>query len=69
MTASFVTEADNITMHELCVLLRSNQSTITSWIKSGKIPAPIRIGRTRLWPRAEFMAWLEGQREGVVCAD
>lgn len=27
-------------------------------------PAPRRVGRLRLWPRAEVLAWLEERKEG-----
>ena len=40
-----------------------SKSTLWSWVKAQKFPAPIKIGpRTTVWRIADVRAWLEGTR-------
>jgi predicted DNA-binding transcriptional regulator AlpA len=39
--------------------------TLKRWVKAGKFPKPVRVGRQRLWPVDEVMAALEASREAA----
>jgi len=45
--------------NQLAELLGVSRRTIQLWEKSGKVPEPIRIGRTVRWRREEIEAWLK----------
>src|SRR5690554_1037083 len=40
-------------------LLNVSRTTIERWDQSGHLPKPVKIGRRRLWRRAEISAWIE----------
>lgn len=42
---------------------RLHRNTINLWIKSGKLPQPIRLGpKMKMWPKNELNAWLRNRR-------
>ncbi len=39
--------------------LNVHEVTVRKWQRSGKIPAPVRIGRTVKWRLTEIEAWIK----------
>ena len=50
-----------LTITEVADLLRTSPNTINYWVYMGKGPRSMKIGRRRLWPEAEVLAWLDTQ--------
>jgi excisionase family DNA binding protein len=46
---------------ELAAALGVKKETITNWARSGRLPKPVRIGRTIRWPRSVIEDLLEGR--------
>ena len=44
---------------ELSSMLGVAKCTIWTWHSGGKIPRPVKIGRTTRWKRREIEDWLE----------
>lgn len=49
--------------HAVAQYLGITTRTLRTWIGSGKIPAPISIGRRRLWVTSILDAWLKVRAE------
>jgi excisionase family DNA binding protein len=47
---------------ELAHRLRVHPDTLADYVRAKKIPAPIKLGRQKLWPLEEVMAALENAR-------
>ena len=58
-----VTTLELLTVDDLAGLFRVSTQTIDSWVKAGKLPAPIRQGHKRLWRPEDIDAHLERLRE------
>lgn len=51
------------TREELALLFRVDPQTVSRWVRDGRLPAPLRVGRQLLWRREtldRFLAHLEG---------
>jgi hypothetical protein len=54
---------------EAAALCRVTPRTWRTWHATGKVPAPIRIGRTPFWRPAELKAWIDaGCPDGATWA-
>ena len=51
-----------LTQGEVAALLRVHRGTIWRWCKLGLFPAPMKIGRTRMWDEREIEDWKQSQR-------
>lgn len=54
-----VIEPDLIRADFAATLCGVSRVTWLRWRSSGKVPEPIRIGRTVLWSRADIGQWIE----------
>lgn len=52
----------NLTVEELAAELRTSPDTVHYWIKQKKAPASFKVGRRRLFARADVDAWLEAAK-------
>ena len=43
-------------------------TTLWRWIKDGKFPPPIQLGRFRAWPKEDVDRWEASQRRRVPVA-
>ena len=57
--------SEYITRAELAKQVGKCPRTIVSWIKKHNGPQEIPIGRTRLFKRADVLAWLESLRRAA----
>lgn len=53
-----------LTRRELRDILKISDSTLTRWIKAGKVPASRTINGLPRWDRETIETWLEGQSRG-----
>lgn len=51
-------------IREMSEVLRKSESQIRRLVKKGRLPKPIYIGDTPLWPKEVIQAWLRRQIEG-----
>lgn len=49
---------------ELADALRCSPRTLDVWVRNGRIPAPVRIGRRKLWPAGTVERLLAAAQEG-----
>lgn len=49
--------ADHVTAREIADSFRVSDSTVKRWVKEGKLPPPVQVGRKLLW-RPEVIARL-----------
>ena len=49
--------------HSVAKWLGVTTRTLRTWTRYGKIPAPVSIGRKRLWIRSVLEAWLCARAE------
>lgn len=49
------------TTAQLCALLQISRKTLYLWVITGKIPPPLKIGRTVRWPADLVTKLLAGQ--------
>ena len=56
------------TTADLCAILRVTPQTVLKMERDGRLPAPVRLGRKKVWP-AEAVAALLGtaQKGGAQC--
>jgi excisionase family DNA binding protein len=47
-----------LTIPEAAAMLRVNERTWRTWLASGRIPQPIRIGRKVFWRPEDLKAWV-----------
>ena len=48
-----------LTMKNIAQILGVHRVTTQRWLESGRLPAPIRLGRRCLrWPKAEIDKWI-----------
>ncbi len=52
------------TTADLCAILRVTRETILRMEKDGRLPAPVRIGRKKVWPTEAVAALLRTSKEG-----
>jgi len=52
-------ESELLTIEQLVSLLSIGERTLWRYARSGRAPAPIKIGALVRWRRAEVMAWIE----------
>lgn len=45
-------------VQEVAGLLRISDRSVWRLVASGDLPAPIALGRSRRWPRAQIEAWV-----------
>lgn len=50
-----------ITKDEVAKLFRVRNRTVEKWVKEGRIPPPLKIGRYVWWDEDELMAWLKSE--------
>ena len=48
-------EADLLSARDVCKLLNISLTTLWVYQKQQRLPAPHKIGRNRLWPKAQLM--------------
>ncbi len=53
------------TTSDLCAILRVTPQTIRRMEQDGRLPAPIRIGRKKVWPAEAVAKLLPGNRGGA----
>lgn len=52
-----------MTVHEVAAFLKVNERTVRAWSKSGRLPAPHRVGDHSLrWARSDIERHMEQQR-------
>lgn len=56
--------AELLNIRELSQVLRKSKCQIRRLTKNGKLPKPIYVGDTPLWPKPVIQAWLRRQVEG-----
>jgi predicted DNA-binding transcriptional regulator AlpA len=49
-------------------ILPISRATMYTWIREGKMPAPIRIGAMVCWPAPQLRAWLQDLSAGSQSA-
>lgn len=52
-------QAELLTVEQLAALLAIGKRTLWRYARSGRAPAPIKIGAVVRWRRAEVMTWIE----------
>ena len=52
------------TTSDLCAILRVTPQTIRRMEQDGRLPAPIRVGRKKVWPAEAVAKLLLGTKEG-----
>jgi len=52
---------DLITVKEAADICHASPETVRYWHYAGKGPTSFKVGRRRLYKRADVLAWLEGQ--------
>jgi predicted DNA-binding transcriptional regulator AlpA len=57
-----------LTAVEVEQLLRASRASIFTWVREGRIPPPLRIGRKRLWDRQELVAHIAAQHKEAIHA-
>ncbi|UFN44521.1 helix-turn-helix domain-containing protein [Nocardioides okcheonensis] len=55
-----------LTVEGLAELLHTSPNTVHYWIKVGRAPSSFKVGRRRLFARADVDAWVEEHRESGV---
>ncbi|PUE06153.1 AlpA family transcriptional regulator [Limnohabitans sp. WS1] len=59
-TAKPVTPRDRlIRLPQVVAVVNFQKSTIYGWIKEGKFPRPIQIGRMSAWPESAVHQWVQ----------
>ena len=53
----------NLTVEELASELRTSPETVHYWLKQGKAPKSFKVGRRRLFARADVEAWIEAAKQ------
>jgi len=61
MTAS-LTRVEYLTVEELATEFRTTPETVHWWIKTHKAPASVKVGRRRLFARADVNSWAEASK-------
>lgn len=56
--------AELLNLKELAQALRKSKCQIRRLSKNGKLPRPIYVGDTPLWPKEVIQAWIRRQIEG-----
>lgn len=51
-----------LTAADLCSLLKLDARTLRVLRHEGRVPEPIKLGRSLRWRRAEIEAWIEGEQ-------
>jgi len=54
-----ISEAPMMTLQDVAKHLRYTTRHVINLVDSGRIPAPIRIGKHPRWPRHQIIAWIE----------
>lgn len=52
----------NLTVEELAQEFRTSPETVHYWVKAGKAPRSFKVGRRRLFARADVDAWVAEAR-------
>ena len=50
-----------ITKDDVAKLFQVRNRTIEKWVKDGKFPRPLKIGRYVWWDESELLAWVKGE--------
>lgn len=50
------------TTADLCAILRVTPQTVLKMERDGRLPAPVRLGRKKVWPTEVVAALLLGQK-------
>lgn len=53
-----------LTTVDVASALRVSERTLRLWIKDGKFPAPMKVGRGARWQRADVETWIEQASAG-----
>lgn len=56
----------NLTVEDLADEFRTTAETVHYWVKVGKAPRSFKVGRRRLFARADVDAWLEAAKGAVA---
>jgi predicted DNA-binding transcriptional regulator AlpA len=67
-----------LSYNDLARLFRVSQVTVRSWVRTGGLPSPVRVGRRRFWTRQTIADFIRAggmsrdkatspQREAVAC--
>ena len=59
-------DSDFLTVRELASRYRVTQKTIGNLRRQGKIPAPLKIGRSARWLRSEIESWEQTLKVGEL---
>ena len=63
------TESDLLTRDETARLMKVCGPTISTWVRAGAFPRPVRAGRVQRWRRVTILAWLREREQGAETAD
>lgn len=55
--------SQNITVEELAEECRTSVETVHYWLKQGRAPKSFKVGRRRLFARADVDAWIEAAKQ------
>ena len=61
-TASNAPACELLTAADLCSLLKLDARTLRVLRHEGRVPEPIKLGRSLRWRRAEIEAWIAGEQ-------
>ena len=50
-----------ITKDDVAKMFQVRNRTIEKWVKDGKFPRPLKIGRYVWWDENELMAWVKNE--------
>ena len=52
-------QAEFVTSEEFASLCRTTVRTVDGWVYKGVAPPHYRVGKRRLWRRADVLTWIE----------
>lgn len=55
-------KSEYLTREQLASLFHCTTRTIHNYVKSGAIPAPVKLGRRQLWQRTDVIAFIKAQQ-------
>ncbi|MEX0701307.1 MAG: helix-turn-helix domain-containing protein [Planctomycetales bacterium] len=58
-------EAALITAKQFARMLSATTRTLRRWLDAGKLPRPVRIGRSLRWRLDEVREWIEAECPGL----
>lgn len=54
-----MTDRKMINTKDVCDLLGISKNTVTAWVRMGKLPLPVPIGKENKWREADVLACLD----------